>query len=222
MRARRALALTAVVLGAGAAMVRNPRPPARVDVLALAETIGAERDHVSAPTLARWIRDGRHGLIVLDLRPPADYEALHIPGAESVTLRELATRRLPKDAPIVLYSEGGAHAGQGWVLLRARGYRRVWFLREGVYEWVSRVLEPRLAVNATPAEEAAFAAIASVSRYFGGVPRRGVPRAEVPTGYWSEAGSAGEADVDSPKTVDATAGRAGVHRESHRIRRRGC
>ena len=41
---------------------------------------------------------------------------------------------------------------QAWVLPRRRGYRHVFVLREGLYEWIARVLEPRLAVDATPNE----------------------------------------------------------------------
>ena len=37
----------------------------------------------------------------------------------------------PSDT-IVLLSEGGAHAAQAWVLLQVRGYRNVFFLRDGI------------------------------------------------------------------------------------------
>jgi rhodanese-related sulfurtransferase len=141
-------------------------------------------------------------LRIFDLRPAAEFEQLHIPGARTSTLHELANASLPAGATIVLYSEGGVHAGQAWVLLRARGYRQVLFLREGIYEWQSRVLEPRQADDATAAERAEFARAAELSRYFGGNPRSGVPRAEVPLGYWTN--------------VPAAAPRA------PKIRRRGC
>jgi 3-mercaptopyruvate sulfurtransferase SseA len=57
----------------------------------------------------------------------------------------------------VLYSEGGAHAAQAWVLLRAAGVRNVYFLRGGILEWLDLVMNP-----ARPTE---------LTRYFGGVPR---------------------------------------------------
>jgi hypothetical protein len=56
------------------------------------------------------------------------------------------------------------------VLLRALGYRNVFFLRGGVYEWLEQVINPALA-DTTQAARDAFAKAAVLSRYFGGVPR---------------------------------------------------
>jgi len=117
--------------------------------------------------------------------------------------------RLPPDATVVLYSEGGAHAAQAWVLLRVRGYSRVVVLREGVYEWIARVLDPRLATDATARERAAFARAAEQSRFFGGDPRSGVPRADVPVGYWTTEQDGAAPNLDA-RTLIA------------RVRRRGC
>lgn len=203
------LAVLGVILAGGALLAGEPQPQGRLDVRAAAAQIDAEQDHVSAPQLARWIRDDRSGLMLFDLRPDSDFQALHIPGAEQATLAELARRNLPQNATIVLYSEGGTHAAQAWVLLRARGYDNVYSLREGMYEWVSRILQPRLARDATPAEKKAFDALEPLSRYFGGLPRRGVPRSQVPQGYWTETGAANRTAVPLAPF-------------SHRIRRRGC
>jgi hypothetical protein len=95
----------------------------------------------------------------------------------------------------VLYSEGGAHAAQGWVLLRANGHRQVYFLRGGLLDWMDDVMSPALPADTSRAR------VAALSRYFGGVPRPGaVP---LPT--------------SSPATPTATAASA-----VSRIRRRGC
>jgi hypothetical protein len=83
-------------------------------------------------------------------------------------------------------------------------------LREGLYEWIARVLEPRLASDASAAEQAEFARAADTSRFFGGMPIAGVARADVPTGYWT-----GGHQGQSPR-----AGRAKQAIAS--IRRRGC
>jgi rhodanese-related sulfurtransferase len=128
---------------------------------------------------------GDETLRVLDLRTEAEFADLHIPGAQLASMAGLARETLPRDATIALYSEGGAHAAQAWVLLRLRGYRKVVVLREGIYEWISRVLEPRLAVDATPAELTEFERASVLSRYFGGIPRSGVARSELPAGYWT-------------------------------------
>jgi len=106
---------------------------------------------------------------------------------------------------IVLYSEGGAHAAQAWVLLRALGYKNVYFLRGGLYEWIEQVMRPSLATAATPKDSVDFARNMEVSRYFGGVARTSsvVPDPILPI----------------PKQAPGAGSTSGV---VARIRRRGC
>jgi rhodanese-related sulfurtransferase len=174
-----------LVLGLAAFAAGDPaRGGGRVNIDALAQDVASERDHVSAITLAEWIRDRRPDLRLIDLRDSAAFESLHIPTAQRKDIDAAASIDAPVDAPIVIYSEGGTHAAQLWFMLRARGYRKVYFLREGLYEWVSRVLNPMLPVDATPAEREEYARASEISRYFGGMPKRDVPRTEIPDGYW--------------------------------------
>jgi rhodanese-related sulfurtransferase len=212
-RLHQLLVLAAAVFGLGAAVV-DLRPA--VDAAALAAEIDAERDHISAPDLADRIMRRDPRLRIVDLRSRAEYDELHIPSATHATLADLARGPLPRDATIVLYSEGGTHSAQAWVLLRMRGHPNVFFLREGIYEWIARVHEPRLAADATAAERAEFARAAEQSRFFGGLPRADVPRADVPVGYWT-GGSNAHTDTQQG---DVQPGRA---REAiARVRRRGC
>jgi hypothetical protein len=117
---------------------------------------------------------------------------------------------VPADATVVLYADGGSNAARAWMLLRTLGHHRVLVLREGVSEWIGRVLEPRLASDATAAERAAFARAAAASRFFGGDPLAGVPRADVPTGYWTGIQRNGQQPAGKSKRAIAS------------IRRRGC
>jgi rhodanese-related sulfurtransferase len=198
-RVHAALAATAATLAGTAAYV-DVRSP--IDVTHLAAEIEAGYDHISALDLAERIMKDDRTLRLLDLRTAAEFNEFHIPGASVMSISALAKEPLPQDATIALYSEGGAHAAQAWVLLRLRGYRKVVVLREGIYEWVSRVLEPRLANDATSAEKAEYTRASVLSRYFGGIPRSGVARSELAVGYWTGA---------SQSTPDART-----------TRRRGC
>ena len=177
---RRRLAWAAVVLAALAPLAESPFAAgrARVDVAQLARQVEGEQDHVTALELAEWIKARRPDVRILDLRPPAQYDSLHIPGAERVPLDSLAAVHLRGRETVVLYSEAGAHAAQGWVFLRALGHSNVFFLRGGIYEWIDQVLSPTLAVDATPAERVRYARASALSRYFGGTPVAGVPRVE--------------------------------------------
>ena len=96
----------------------------------------------------------------------------------------------------MLYSQGGAHAAQAWVMLRASGHRRVYFLRGGMDEWLADVMAPTLASGSSPADRQAFERVAEISRYFGGQPRELAP------------GERGPATVLTPRAV-ATARRRG-------------
>ncbi|PYP67989.1 MAG: hypothetical protein DMD26_03150 [Gemmatimonadetes bacterium] len=215
-RLTRWLAGAALALGVLAPLAGSPYSSrhAVIDVASLARSVAREEDHVTALELAQWIKDRRPGLRVLDLRSPEEYTAYHVPRAEHLSLDSLATTTFRADETIVLYSEGGPHAAQAWVFLRALGYQRVFFLRGGLYEWLEQVMNPTLG-DTTPAARAAFAHAAELSRYFGGVPRsdlRAMPADDaIPL---PRAGSSGGSAVPLPskRTVSRVL----------QIRRRGC
>lgn len=171
------LGVAATVLGVTAAIAGSPYGPrnASIDVDALSRAVANEDDHVTAVELARWIKERHANLRVVDLRPASDYNLYHIPTAERVSIDSLGASPFRSSDTIVLYSEGGAHAAQAWVFLRALGYERVYFLRGGLLDWLDDVMNPTLSDNASKSDSIAFDAVAPLSRYFGGVPRTGIP-----------------------------------------------
>ncbi len=80
---------------------------------------------------------------VLDVRPPEEYQAGHIPGAVSVPLRDLENRigDLPAEREIVAYCRGPycVMALEAVEILRARGFR-AYRMEEGVPDWKARGL----------------------------------------------------------------------------------
>ena len=81
----------------------------------------------------------RHGEVtVLDVRPPEEYGAGHIPGAISIPIDELERRlaELPKEREIVAYCRGPycVMALEAVELLLARGFRAI-RLEDGVPDW---------------------------------------------------------------------------------------
>ena len=212
-RVHRLLAGAAAVLAIGALAAGDPTAAgARVDVDALARAVEAEQDHVDAIELAAWIRDRKPGLRVVDVRGAEDFAAFHLPTAEHVTLTGLTRAGFRADETVVLYSEGGTHAAQGWFFLRARGIERVYFLRGGLYEWMTEVVNPTLPADASPARRAEFARTAELSRYFGGVPRIG--------------GTSTPSAVDDPAAElparEPNEGGGGSAAAVRRVRQRGC
>jgi rhodanese-related sulfurtransferase len=158
----RAIVIGVVALFAvGAAVAGSPEPGATSEakLRALAAEIEQETDHVTALELAEWIRQRRPDLRVIDVRTDSEYAAYHIPTAERLPLATLASAHFDPRATLVLYSEGGAHAAQGWVLLRIAGVRNVYFLRGGILDWMDDVMNPPTSSELT--------------RYFGGTARSG-------------------------------------------------
>ena len=203
----RLLAAAAAVLGALALAAGGTGASRQVDVAALAREVEAEADHVTARELAAWIRDGRPNLRIIDVRAPAEFAEYSIPTAENRSLTALTRGAFRPDETVVLYSEGGAHAAQGWFLLRARGVERVYFLREGLYEWLTQVMNPVLPAGATAAQRVDFDSAAALSRYFGGVPR---------------AGGGGAVDEDASAALPGAPAEGGTAAAVRRVRRRGC
>lgn len=98
---------------------------------------GDELDPVTIAELSTRMR--KRGVVVLDVRPVAEYDAGHVPGAVSVPIEELAGRmsELPRNAEVVAYCRGPycVLAPQAVEALRARGRRRVRRLDVGFPEW---------------------------------------------------------------------------------------
>ncbi|KAK45327.1 ArsR family transcriptional regulator [Caballeronia jiangsuensis] len=81
----------------------------------------------------------RHGeVIVIDVRPAAEYQAAHLPFARSMPLAEIEQRlaELPTDKEIVAYCRGPfcLMSDEAVTLLASRGYR-VTKMLDGVSEW---------------------------------------------------------------------------------------
>jgi uncharacterized protein len=168
--------LGALALGLGAvAIFSQPHqgPYVKLDARELALIVDQEVDHVTPAELAAWIIEGRSDYRLLDLRSEAQFAQYHIPTAENVPLAGLADVAFSPGEKIVLYSEGGIHAAQAWMLMRARGYINVYTVLLGLDGWRDDVLFPVIAADAGPQERARFEKTAAVAKFFGGQARVG-------------------------------------------------
>jgi rhodanese-related sulfurtransferase len=176
-----------------------------IDEQELARVVETTVDHVSPQELADWIIQGKTDYRLIDLRTAKEFNEYHIPGAENVPVTSLADAGLGKLEKIVLYSEGGIHSAQAWFLLRAKGHRAAYMLFGGLEEWKDRVLFPKMAANASPAETVEFAKMSAVSRYFGGAPQStgadtaAAPAIAMPKMEMPSAPSAGTQGGGAPK-----------------------
>jgi uncharacterized protein len=156
---------------------------ATLDTKELARLVGGKEDHILATDLADRLIAGRNDFRVIDLREPEAYAAYHIPGAENMPLTVLGDARLRADESYLLYSDGGIHGAQAWVLLKAKGLPKVYSLYGGIEAWKDDVLFPALPEQPTAEQAAEVAKRTLVSQHFGGKPRSG--GAEIPAGQQS-------------------------------------
>ena len=100
------------------------------------EYLGDDVDTIGRAELLE--RLGRGDVVLVDVRPEAEYEAGHIEGAQSIPLDELQRRlaELPADAEVVAYCRGPfcafAHEAVRQLHAAGRSARR---LEEGWPEW---------------------------------------------------------------------------------------
>lgn len=98
-----------------------------------------ERDDMEPVSREELLRRAKNdGVTVLDVRPPAEYDAGHLPGAVNIQLRDLKTRlkSLPKDKDVIAYCRGAycVLSFEAVAALRKKGYT-VRRLEEGFPEW---------------------------------------------------------------------------------------
>ncbi len=98
-----------------------------------------DRDSLEAVSRKELLQRSKDGLVtILDVRPPEEYEAGHIPGAVNVPLAEIEQHLsdLPREQDIIAYCRGAycVLAFEAVAALREKGFkaRR---LEEGYPEW---------------------------------------------------------------------------------------
>ena len=152
--------------------VSDARPTVSPQRLAaIAGEIRREADHVDALELAEWIKSARSGLRVIDVRDGLDTGTYRIPGARVVGLDSIPYLPVGPREQVVLYSDGGAHAAQAWVLLRARGITNARVLRDGLAAWEDDVLSPIPPLTPDDSGQRRFQRARELSLWFGGRPR---------------------------------------------------
>lgn len=167
----RSLAVVALALGLLAMAVRNPRESHRLsaDLKELARIVEQEEDHVTPEELADLLMQESQQVRVVDVRDSAAFATYHIPTAVQRQISELVETSFQAQDTIVIYSDGGIHAAQAWMLLAMQGRRNVFTLRGGLNEWNDKILFP--VVSATSSQEGRTR-IEKRARFFGGVPMR--------------------------------------------------
>jgi rhodanese-related sulfurtransferase/DNA-binding transcriptional ArsR family regulator len=110
-----------------------------VELQMAVQKMAADPDHMVSVGRKELMAQAKRGeVIVLDVRPQAEFDAAHLPHARSMPLSELSNRlaELPRDVDIVAYCRGPycLMSDEAVKLLQAQGYRARKTL-DGISEW---------------------------------------------------------------------------------------
>ena len=83
------------------------------------------------------------GAFVLDVREPAEWEIVRIPGARLVPKDEIlrgdALAEMPNDRQIVMYCKTGVRSAETLAAVKNAGFRDAVHVQGGVTAWVNQV-----------------------------------------------------------------------------------
>ena len=101
-------------------------------------------DHVEPEELADRLMAGEPGLVVVDVRPAAEFNTFHIRGAINIQLDQLAVELQPymNKGMVVLYSNGMTHPAQARDSLQRQGFGNIFMLTDGLTGFRERCLKP--------------------------------------------------------------------------------
>ncbi|MEW5799742.1 MAG: rhodanese-like domain-containing protein [Bacteroidota bacterium] len=169
MHLNKILVSIALILGIGAAIIDSPLPN-NEDLSQIAKMIESEQDHITPHELALILKEGKKKIRIIDLRDSVSFYSYHIPGAQRISLDELLNGGVKRNEYIILYSHGGTHASQAWVLLKTKRFDSVFTLLGGLNVWEREILFPVLQPDADDKEKKLFEQKRELSIYFGGTP----------------------------------------------------
>ncbi len=118
----------------------------KIDPNKLANEIIDRNDHITAEQLGHLIIDEDPDYQLIDLREPDEYEKFHIKTAVNLPMQILFTddnlEYIDPEKLVILYTNGGTHAAQAWVLLQAQGITNTTVLLGGLNFWVDVYSNP--------------------------------------------------------------------------------
>ncbi len=103
---------------------------------------------ITATELKDW-QDSGKPIELIDVREPAEWEIVRVPGARLVPKGEIlngnALAELPQDRQIVLYCKSGVRSAEALAAVKAAGFKDAVHVQGGVVSWVKTV-DPSLPV----------------------------------------------------------------------------
>lgn len=82
--------------------------------------------------------DSKEGVVLIDVRTPAEHSEAHIPGSVLMPLDTLdGAKKLPEGGRVVIYCRGGVRSLKAMEILKAKGYTGLVDLEGGITAWIA-------------------------------------------------------------------------------------
>ena len=127
---------------------KNPTITELIDYEAFCGTVSDEVAQaaagatITAQELKGWLDAGRK-IELVDVREPAEYEIVKIPGSVLVPKGEIlsgvALAQLPQDRQVVLYCKSGVRSAEALAVLKQAGFADAVHVQGGVTAWANQV-----------------------------------------------------------------------------------
>jgi rhodanese-related sulfurtransferase len=111
-------------------------------LLLVVQQLSASQDGVDVKQAQSMVSQGA---LLLDVREPAEYAAIHAPNAKLIPLGEVSSRLKEldayKDKPIAVVCHSGRRSSRAVVLLQEAGFTKVSNVQGGMQAWEQAGLE---------------------------------------------------------------------------------
>jgi adenylyltransferase/sulfurtransferase len=125
---------------------KNPTISELIDYEAFCGTVSDEAQQAAAGSTItagelKQMQDRGEQFLLVDVREPAEWEIVRIPGAVLIPKGDLPARlaELPQDKPIITYCKTGVRSAEALALLKQAGFGDAKHVQGGVTAWATQV-----------------------------------------------------------------------------------
>ena len=129
---------------------------------------------VTTDDLAHLLIQKDPSILLIDVRPEAEYKKYSLPGAINIPLDSLLSDQwggyLDQDLKRnIFFSNGTTLSVQAWMLVKQKGYANNYFLKGGLNNWFSTIIEPKEPPSDAPEKDfRIYRTRVAASQYFTG------------------------------------------------------
>jgi adenylyltransferase/sulfurtransferase len=125
---------------------KNPTITELIEYEAFCGTVSDEAQQAAAgstitATELKELIDGGEKFLLVDVREPAEWEIVRLPGAVLIPKGDLPGKlaELPQDRPVIAYCKTGVRSAEALALLKSAGFADAKHVQGGITAWATQV-----------------------------------------------------------------------------------